>query len=197
MLAMAFRAHQPAWGSQGTLLALGLTEFLNYIDWHLDLAETLLSSWLEDAQKRMDDNMLDLRLNQIQYLVDTATNPRNVALQVDPDHTHPALAELLCALANAGVMERDLRGLKQAGKIAIAEQLEKPELNWLGDSAKRQLAQSWNQVRGLGAEDSLNALRKDDRDLHPTVLQFQVTKHVHKISYALDTRFLDGKGPQA
>jgi hypothetical protein len=196
MLAMAFKAHRPDWGSQGTLVALGLTEFLNYIGWHLDLTEIRLPSWIEDAEERMDDQMLNVRLNQIQRLVDLVKHPRPVVLARDPKHHQVTIAQLFCDLANAGVMARDLRGLNELDGTEAREELERVGID-LSESLALQLESRWDQLRGLTVEHFVNALSKHDRDFHPSVLWFQVTRHLETIGCVLSTMSTGDEGLRA
>jgi hypothetical protein len=184
-LAMAFKAHRPDWGSQGTQVALGLTGFLSHINWNLETAEYLLADWVDDAEGRMDAHLLDVRLNQVQQLVDMIKRPRPFVLQTDPEHPKPDLAALLSTLANNGLSTRELHELTQADEVSAPNYLRFAGIE-LSEGQMGQVSKQWSQLRQLGVQDYFDALRHDHRDFHPEVLWYQVTRHISLMGYALD-----------
>jgi hypothetical protein len=193
MLAMAIKAHKPDWGSQGTLAAVGMTEFLNFIDWHFDLAKTQLAKWAAEAAGRMDDKLLGVRVTQIRTLINLVERPRPFALQPNPEHPQPELAEVLCRMANAGLTMNDLDGLQEMTQASGAISSLREGGIIVGDFLPDLLTVNWDWMRHASAEDELEAVIAEHRDFHPNVLRFQVTGHIQTLGRIFDKENLRGK----
>jgi hypothetical protein len=113
-LAMAFKAQKPEWGSQGTLVAIGLASALHFLDWELERATERFLEWREEAAATATPGMLSLRSTQYGELMNLVRRPRPLSLAAAIDDPAAPAAMLLPELANRGLLWGDIAALAQS-----------------------------------------------------------------------------------
>ncbi|MBA2667532.1 MAG: hypothetical protein H0U69_10915 [Trueperaceae bacterium] len=174
-LAMAFKVQKPHWGSHATLVAAGLSSYVQFLDWHLQHTEARFREWLDVAKGTHSEAQLRLRTAQIKELADLVVRPRSVAMPAAAadDHRTPA-ALLLPRLANRGLLYRDVQ-------VLAGEGLRSPLSERILPGLSRSEADLYNsrhaELRHVTPHDYLQAVIDGARPRHPDVLLRDVLEH--------------------
>lgn len=157
---MVFRLRYPRWGSQALLVTQGLAGYLDYLEWDISIAETRLFDYLERQGHLLPASLKALRLTQIRHL--TELN--------DPSHPitlHPA----------------DPSDMWQVGLVQLAQQgylLSELLTDAVNDLDPDTYSRLMPLLKGLTLHEYIDALREDQRELHPNVLHQRVTEYMSK-----------------
>lgn len=179
-LAMAFKVQEPAWGSHATLVAAGLSSFVQAIDWDLPNVEARFRAWHESAKATHDPALLMLRVTQVKALADMVLRPRRVAsagaaaahVALDEDRT-PA-APLLSRLVGRGLLYRDVQVLANEGVHSPVSARMLPHLSVRDADLYRS---RHAELRYVSAREYVEAIDETRRDRHPDVLLREVLEH--------------------
>ena len=181
LLAMAFRAHKPSWGSQSLLFSMSLLSYLVYIDWNLKLVTPAFESWYAFAQKNYDPLLLGVRVAQMRELMDLTNKPRTVTLRANPLFKgNPELKGLYVLLSNQGYMQQDLnilaeRGLPAEG-LLLGDTFIRPE-----DELYKLFYKHWGTLKG-DVKPYLEALLPQDQPLHPNMLMSRIMNYTQTLA---------------
>jgi hypothetical protein len=175
-LAMAFKLHKRRWGSHATLVAAGLSSYLQWIDWDLRRAEGAFRAWHEAAKRTHDKPLLILRSTQVKELADLVLRPRMVTLRAAPDDDSRPAAPLLPQLAARGLLYGDVRILaREAMGSPVSERL-LPDL--ISDDRLWDLYRRFQpELDHVTEREYLEAVEEGSRYDHPDALHAAVLEH--------------------
>lgn len=192
---MAFKVQNPEWGSQATLVAIGVTSYLHVLNWDLSQVSVRFPSWHEEAQAFHDPHLLTLRATQVHALANMIDHPRSVPLRVTPNAND--LQRLLSTLANSGLMLKDLSQLARHDAQHPVVRAWIPVLN---ASSSLQGLWDWHRedLLKITLEDYLDALHPEDQGNHPNMVYAGVLRHwrqLGKLSALSEHLLREGAAP--
>jgi hypothetical protein len=173
-LSMAFKTQNPEWGSQATLVAIGVTGYLHTLDWDLSQVTLRFPSWLEEARAFHAPHLLTLRSTQVLALSRMVEEPRPTTLRpVSTDSDMPALLHLL---ANSGLLLEDVRRLARRDSRDPHVRLWAPNIR-----SHREAQHLWDahhdDLHHVTLEQYIESVVDEDHDHHPNVLYATVLRH--------------------
>lgn len=194
-LSMAFKAQNPEWGSQATLVAIGVTNYLHHVCWDLSQVTLRFPDWLEEAQAFHAPHLMTLRTTQIHALSRMVDEPRRVTFRPAPGNDDKQM--LMHLLASHGLLLSDVRQL-------LRHDSQHPDVRlWVPAIGRHPAAQDlWESHRqdlvSVSLDDYLSAVHPEDQDAHPNVLYATVLRHwkqLGKLSAPLLTHYQDDLQP--
>lgn len=180
-LAMALRVHKPEWGSQATLVAVGLSSFLDSIDWDTSQVYQGVQRWLEEEAEHHEGPMRTLRFTQLKELTELVNSPRDVVLYPNITSGEASFQSLLAQLANHGLLHSDViqignlveQGLHNDPRLlSMLPEMADPN----SDLAKLITFYS-HDLSQVTLDAYFSAVRVEDRHLHPNMLLHVVLQH--------------------
>lgn len=182
-LAMAFKSQNPDWGSQATLVSIGVSGYLHELDWDLTQVSARFPDWHEEARASHDPHLLLLRATQIHALSQLVSDPRAGRLRLTPKATQEQ--RLWHRLAQHGLLLHDAQHLAH-------QPLNSYEMHeWLpGLRRDTELLPLWElhheSLLHVALDDFLEAVHPDDQRDHPNVLFHTVVQHLRTLGHLAD-----------